>query len=67
VLGVAELYGEDVLEEVGYRGAFADVAGQGEGFGVLVEERAPAGGGGVIPCEQFFGSEAGHGWLSYTD
>jgi len=54
---VAELYGDDVLEEFGDGLCACDVAGLREEFGVMDEELPPACGGLFIPCEKFFGAE----------
>ncbi len=58
-LGVAELDGDDVLEELRDRLDAVDVALEGEDFGVLVDELVPVLGGLVVPGDEFFGGEGG--------
>ena len=60
-LGVAQLGGDDVLEEVGYGPGVVDVAGERERGGVGGEEGVPALGGGVVPGDELFGGEGGDG------
>ena len=60
--GVAELSGDDVLEEFGDGLCSGDVAGLGEEFGVAGEELPPALGGLFVPGEDFFGGED---WLGH--
>jgi hypothetical protein len=61
-LGVAQLGGDDVLEETGDAGGLADVAGDGEDLGVCGDELLPVPGGGVDPGDELFGGECG-GWV----
>ena len=61
-MGVAELNGDDVLEEIADGLGVADIAGEREDFGVGKEEVAPVEGGGVVPAEEVVGGDGeGHG------
>ena len=63
-LGVAELGGDDVLQQVGDGGTAADVAAQRECVGILAEPRTACHFRiciGVVPVQHFFrGIETGH-------
>ena len=59
--GVAELRGDDVLEEFGDGLCSCDVTRLGEKFGVAGEELPPALGGLLVPGENFFSGEDGLG------
>ena len=62
--GVAELCGDDVLEEFGDGLCSSYIAGLAEKFGMVGEELPPALGGLFIPGEDFFSGEGGLGHTS---